>query len=274
MSLLTVDKEKCRRDGICTEVCPAAIIEFKEKDAFPTVINGGKLFCINCGHCVAACPHDAMSHRLMKSADCPPIKKELHISPEQIEQFLRSRRSVRVYKDKIVEKALLTRLIDIAHYAPSGHNLQPVNWLVIHDKEAVQRLAGLVADWMRHLIDENSPLAAAMHLDRVISAWQDGKDRICRSAPHLIVAHARKDNPTAPAACTIALTYLELATVPLGFGACWAGYFNTAANFWPPLQTALKLPDNHMPFGAMMVGYPKFRYHRLPSRKPSRVVWR
>ncbi|MBW2539711.1 MAG: 4Fe-4S binding protein, partial [Deltaproteobacteria bacterium] len=32
MSLLTVNQEKCERDGICAEVCPAAIIEFKDKD--------------------------------------------------------------------------------------------------------------------------------------------------------------------------------------------------------------------------------------------------
>ncbi|MEA3232935.1 MAG: 4Fe-4S binding protein [Thermodesulfobacteriota bacterium] len=34
MSLLNVDPGKCNRDGICIEVCPAGIIEFKEKDAF------------------------------------------------------------------------------------------------------------------------------------------------------------------------------------------------------------------------------------------------
>lgn len=36
MSLLTVDKEKCERDGICIEICPVSIIEFKDKYAFPT----------------------------------------------------------------------------------------------------------------------------------------------------------------------------------------------------------------------------------------------
>ena len=57
MSLLTVDQEKCERDGICTEVCPAGIIEFKDKDAFPTLVDGGDKLCIRCGHCVAVCPY-------------------------------------------------------------------------------------------------------------------------------------------------------------------------------------------------------------------------
>jgi len=274
MPILNVDQEKCNRDGICIEVCPARIIEFKETDAFPTLVDEGESFCINCGHCVAVCPHGAMSHRKMKPADCPPVKKELLLTPEQMEQFLRYRRSIRAYKDNPIEKELVSRLIDIARYAPSGVNLQPVNWLVIYDSDNVQELTGLVVDWMRHLVKEDSPLSAAMHLGRMVSAWEDGKDRICRNAPHLIIANAHKTDRTAPAACTIALAYLELATVPLGLGACWAGYFNAAANFWPPLQTALALPKDHVCFGAMMVGYPKFKYHRLPLRNDPRVTWR
>ena len=274
MALLNVDLEKCKRDGICIEVCPACIIEFKEAGAFPSLIDGGEVFCINCGHCVAVCPHNAMSHEAMRSADCPPVRKELILTSDQMEQFLRNRRSIRVYKDKQVEKSLLTRLIEIARYAPSGHNLQPVNWQVIYKKETIRQLTGRVINWMQHLINEGSPLATDMHLDRVVDAWEDGRDRICRDAPHLIIAHAPKEDRTAPAACTIALAYLELAAAPLGLGACWAGYFTAAAIFWPPMLAALKLPDGHIPFGAMMVGFPRFKYHRLPLRNEPKISWR
>jgi nitroreductase/NAD-dependent dihydropyrimidine dehydrogenase PreA subunit len=274
MSLLNVDPDKCKRDGFCIEVCPACIIEFKEKEAFPTLIEDGESFCIQCGHCVAVCPHDAMSHQQMSSAACPPVQKKLNLTPEQMEQFLRNRRSIRVYKDKPVEKARLTRLIDIARYAPSGHNLQPVNWLVIYKKEDIRPLAEHVVGWMRHLIDEKYQLAADLHLDRVVSAWEEGSDRICRNAPHLIVAHAPKEDRTAPAACTIALAYLELAATALGLGACWAGYFHAAANFWPPMQEALSLPGDHIAFGFMMVGFPKFKYQRLPLRNKPKITWK
>jgi ferredoxin len=47
---LSVDQEKCKRDGICAAVCPASIIEFKFKEAFPTVIEGGDELCLRCGH--------------------------------------------------------------------------------------------------------------------------------------------------------------------------------------------------------------------------------
>jgi len=274
MSLLTVDQEKCKRDGICAEVCPAGIIELKDKDAFPSLVVGGDEICIRCGHCVAVCPHGAMSHAIMKPEDCQSVNEEWLFGPKEVEHFLRYRRSIRNYKDKQIEREILTKLIDVAKFAPSGHNLQPVRWLVIHEKEEVQRLAAFVIDWMRYLIKEESPLVAALHLDRVVSSWEQGKDPICRKAPHIIVAHAHKEDRTAPSACTIALTYLELAASSFDLGACWAGYFNAAATLWPPMQKELGLPEGNVSFGAMMVGYPKFKYQRLPLRNDAEIMWR
>jgi nitroreductase len=215
-----------------------------------------------------------MSHEAMSTAECPPIRDELNLQPDQIGQFLRSRRSVRIYKKKEVDRDVLTRLIQLASFAPSGHNTQPVDWLVIYDSDEVQRLAAMVAQWMGSLIEEGSPLAAALHMDRTVAAWQSGTDRICRGAPHVLIAHAPKDERTAPAACTIALTYLELACPAFGLGACWAGYFNAAANSWPPLGAALDLPPGHVSFGAMMLGQPKFKYSRLPLRNEPKIIWR
>jgi nitroreductase/NAD-dependent dihydropyrimidine dehydrogenase PreA subunit len=274
MVLLSVDQEKCKRDGICAAVCPASIIEFKFKEAFPTLIGGGDELCLHCGHCVAVCPHGALSHEVMNTTECPPVRDELNLQPDQVEQFLRSRRSIRTYKKKQVDRDVLTKLIKLASFAPSGHNTQPVNWLVIYDSDEVQRLAGIVAEWMGSLIKEGSPLAATLHMDRVVAAWEAGEDRICRGAPHVLIAHAPKDERTAPAACTIALTYLELATLTFGLGACWAGYFNAAANSWPPMAEALGLPEGHVSFGAMMVGRPKFKYPRLPLRNEPKTIWR
>lgn len=274
MSLLQIDREHCHRDGICADVCPALIITLEEDHGYPALVQDGAERCIRCGHCVAVCPHGALSHTAMAVEDCPAIEKERMPDAAQVEQFLRARRSIRCYKKDPLDRATLARLIDVASYAPSGHNFQPVCWLAVQTPEEVQRLAAMVVDWMRHLMEEKSPMVAAMHLDMVVAAWDKGYDRICRNAPHLIVAHAAKANPMAPAAVTIAVTYLELATASMELGGCWAGYFNLAANVWPPLQEALALPEGHVPFGTMMVGRPKYRYQRLPLRNEPQIIWR
>ena len=171
-----------------------------------------------------------------------------------------------------MEREVLAKLMDVARYAPTGRNAQLVRWLVIDDKKEVRRLAGIIIDWIRHLLKEQNPIAGRNRLDRVVAAWEAGFDRICRSAPALIITHAPKDYLTAAADCAIALTYFELAASAFGLGACWAGFVYLAANQWPPFQQALGLPEGDTCL-AMMLGHPKYRYHRIPQRNDAVVEW-
>lgn len=274
MSLFSIDREKCRRDGICAEECPAGIISTRNEEGFPFPVEGAGSLCINCGHCVAVCPRGALSLKTMSPEECLPVAGEGFLSRDQASGFLRSRRSIRTYLEKPVEHDLIKGLIDVACYAPSGHNSQPVKWLVIRDRSEVLRLSGFVIDWMKYMISEKPEMALPMHMDLVVASWERGEDRICRGAPHVIVAYAAENLPTAPAACTIALTYLELAAYSMGLGACWAGYFNVAAMFYPPMKKALELPQGCQSYGAMMIGYPKHRYKRIPLRNNPEITWR
>ena len=165
-------------------------------------------------------------------------------------------------------------MIELARYAPTGHNSQSVEWLVLGNRDELKQLAGITVDWMRWMQDNMPEIALSFHLDRTISRWEDGEDVVLRNAPGLIVAHAAQDDRIAPTSGTIALTYLELAATSMGLGCCWAGYFNAAATTFPPMMEALPLPEGHQCLGAMMVGYPKFKYYRLPLRKQPRITWR
>lgn len=273
MGLFSVDRAKCKRDGLCVAECPSRLIEM-EGEQFPAPIASAEDLCINCGHCVAICPHGALSLSTMKPDDCPPVNKEFLLNPEHAEHFLRYRRSIRNYRSEPVERAIITRLIETARYAPSGHNLQPVHWMVVDDASEIHRLSGLVIDFMAAMIKDHPEIAGPMHFDRVVEAWEKGLDRVLRGAPCLIVAHALQSLSTAQSACIIALTYLELAATSLNLGTCWAGYFNAAATYFPPMMKALALPAGHQSFGAMMVGYPKYTYQRLPLRNAPRITWR
>ena len=275
MSLITVDPELCNRDGICAAECPMKIIAFDAKGgATPALFDGAEPMCMNCGHCVAVCPTAALTHKNLSPADCLPVNADWLPDPVRAEHFLRSRRSIRVYRKKPVPREDMKKLLNIARYAPSGHNLQPVKWLVVDGPEKVQQLAAHVADWMRFMIKEHPQMAGAMHFDIVVGAWESNVDVICRNAPALVLTYAGKNDRTAPAACTLAMAYLDLAAPSLGLGSCWAGYFGVAAAQWPGLQEALALPEGCITYAAMMVGTPKFKYHRMPARKPVDVTWR
>jgi len=274
VSALIVDKEKCNSCGICVETCPTAIIEIASGDSFPRWVNDAPERCIACGHCVAVCPLAAIAIDTMKPEDCAPLMKDALPTPEQAELFLRSRRSIRVYKDELVPRDKIEKLIDIARYAASGQNGQPLHWLVIQDPKEVNRLAGMVVDWMRGAIEAKPQMAKAFRFDTIVTAWEGGEDRVMYGAPHAIVCHAPTNSPMAQLDAPIGLTYLELAAHALGLGACWAGWFQLGAMMHPPMQEALRLPEGHRSYGAMMIGHPKFKYARIPLKRTPPVIWR
>lgn len=274
MSTLIVNQDKCNTCGICIHECPTGIIETKDTAVFPIWVEGGDERCIKCGHCVAVCPLAAIGIEAMMPQDCALVRKELLLSPEQVEHFLKTRRSIRTYRPELVPRETLEKLIDIASYAASGHNMQPLSWLIIEDSQEVKRLAGLVADWMRVATREMPELANFLDFDSIVNDWEQGRDRIMRSAPHAIVVHAPADNMMAPGDAPIALTYLEIASHGLGLGACWAGFLMMGATFYAPVMEALQLPEGHKYMGALMVGYPQYKYSRIPLKNKPHIIWR
>ena len=274
MSLFEVDDAGCNRCMMCVLECPAGVITMDSPKALPSLAEGGEERCIVCGNCVSVCAHGAFRHRAMGPEDLVSVSKRQLPTAAQGERFLKSRRSVRVYRKKPVPRESLAKLIDIARYAPSGHNSQPVQWLVIEDPKETKRLAGIVAEWIRAAIQTVPEIASQWHFDLMVGAWDMGIDVILRGAPHVIVAHAPKDLPLADQNCHIALTTLELAAYSQGLGACWAGWFQMVANSYPPMMEALQLPEGHQCFGAMMIGYPKYRYSRIPLRNEPVIIWK
>jgi nitroreductase/NAD-dependent dihydropyrimidine dehydrogenase PreA subunit len=272
MGLITVDEERCKKDGLCAAECPAVIIRLP-KDGFPEMVAGGEETCLRCGHCVAVCPHGALSHQHCTREECPPIDPKLVLTERQAMQFLRTRRSVRRYQDKPVEREKIQRLIEIARYAPTGSNSQLVEWLVVDDKSKIKEFAGLTIDYYRRLLKEEPQAAAYASLPRAIAAWDAGYDAVLRNAPAVVVASAPQEAFNGMIDVTLALSYLDLMAPVFGLGTCWAGMLQRALRFAPPVKEALGVPAGHPHHYPMMLGYPKVKYYRLPERKPPKITY-
>jgi nitroreductase/ferredoxin len=273
MELLRIDESKCKKDGFCVRECPTTIIRIGGK-GFPETISGGEANCLSCGHCVAICPHSALSHAQIPIQRSPAIREELRIDEEQATQFLRSRRSIRYFLDKSVEKGKIQRLIEVARYAPTGGNSQMVEWLVLNDKSRIKEIAGLTADWVRQLIKNPQVVAASPYLPLAVDAWDAGSDSILRGAPALIIAMAPQEAVmTGMVDLTLALSYLDLLAPTIGLGTCWAGLLQGALVNSPSVKKTVGIPETYPHHYPLMLGYPDVKFYRVPERKTPKIVF-
>ena len=270
-TIVKVDENLCINCGSCIRACPGGLITKKD---FPVAIENAWDLCIDCGHCVAICPTWAMHQRAMNPEDCVPI--DIHLVPQwdKVKQYLASRRSVRTFIKRPIEKEKIEQLLDIARFAPNGANRQVIKWVVINDPAKAHQMAKMTIDWMKAVKEKNPALYQEANLEVFVSSWDGGENRISRGAPCIIMACAQKDERTAPPAAMIAIAQIQIAAQALGLGTTFTGSINTAAQGYPPLLEMLGIPEGFIPFGTFVIGYPAETYVRIPTRKPVDVSWK
>jgi len=298
MGLITVDAEECTLCGNCLEECPFRLLEMKTKKSLPTPkeieVRSAEERCINCGHCMAVCPVGALtlhgsSHGLMGTPgvqspeDCLQIRPELNVSREQMAQLLTGRRTHRAYTDKDIPRETIAEIIDVARYAPSGHNSQITQWLVISDKKEIRRIGQAVIDFMKANKEPNMELPYPWDYygtdsDRIVDLWEKGEDSIFRGAPHLVILYGPafiKDYFIAREQAGIRQVYLEMAAIPHGIRTVWNGFLTAATMMHPPAQEVVGrlIPEGFDLFDSISLGYPKNKYRRIPLRLKPIIQW-
>jgi len=270
-SIINVNRELCINCGSCIRACPGGLIR---KEDFPVPVENSWDLCINCGHCVAICPTGAMVQRSGGPDDCQQI--DIHLIPQwdRVRQYLITRRSIRGYVRKPVEKEKILQLLDVSRWAPNGGNRQVLRWLVINDHAQVHRIAEMTIDWMKAVKEKNPALYQEAKLKLFVKPWETGQNRISWGAPCVIIVYAPKDERTAPPAAYIAVHQIQLAAPALGLGTTFTGTINTASQSYPPLIEAMKIPEGYITYGTFVIGYPTEKYLRIPVRKPLEVTWR
>jgi nitroreductase/NAD-dependent dihydropyrimidine dehydrogenase PreA subunit len=248
----------CKKDGACVAVCPARVLAL-DTNGFPEEVADN---CIFCGHCVAVCPHDALTHSGLPQEPFLPAAKKLP-TPAAIDGFLMSRRSVREFKDRPIAHATLETLLDVARRAPTASNSQKLHWIVAGDSSKVHDLSVEAMNWLRI-----AGIGAAQQ-----KQWDEGYDFILRGAAAVVVACAPADYGWGKQDCAIALTYLELAAEARGLGVCWAGYLTRVAATHAPIRQMLSVPEGFAVHGGLMLGEHKYSYRLIPPRKPLSVQW-
>jgi nitroreductase/NAD-dependent dihydropyrimidine dehydrogenase PreA subunit len=278
MGKINVSEEKCTSCGDCVAVCSSAILSFKEDK----IEIAEEEHCTLCGHCLAVCPAEAISVETLDKAEFSDLPKDITLSPDTVNSFLRRRRSCRVFSEKEVPREALEKLIDIARYAPTGHNSQNFEFLVIRNRELIRELAKRTATFFGNLHKMLSapgvqvPPWLQAHMRGFRLNWQycqEGKDRIFRNAPALILIHAPSENVSSAQNCHLAMAHIMLQAQAMGLGTCIVGYFLTALEKDPSIIKELDIPKENKIFTCCTVGYPAITFRKLVQRKPPVVRW-
>jgi nitroreductase/Pyruvate/2-oxoacid:ferredoxin oxidoreductase delta subunit len=270
---VVVDQERCLHDGLCVSSCPVYALELKPglAGAVPASSQGER--CVRCGHCVSVCPAGALALTFMPRSELRLVNAADALRPEQAEQLLQARRSIRRYRDKLVSRETIERALDSARFAPSGINRQPVAWTVVSGRDTVHKVAAGVLEWAGALVEQKHPVAERLGFSRFLVAWKNGEDLILRDAPHVVLAHTPTADPSGATSATIAMTYFQLAASALGLGTCWAGYLQLALTMSPAVANLAGIPEGRQSHAATMLGYAKHAYPAIPPRNPLEVTW-
>jgi nitroreductase len=145
------------------------------------------------------------------------------------DELLRTRRSVRKFKNKPIEKERLDEILDSIKLAPSAKNLQSYEVFVLEGQARKDEMAKACFD-QAHV----SGAAAVLVFCADSSRGGTGKAGF----------YATLD-------ATIATFTAMLKAWDLGIGSCWIGKFND-----DEVRKALGLPDNLAPIAVLPLGYP------------------
>ena len=151
------------------------------------------------------------------------------IDMEAIEAIM-SRRSIRKYTDKKIPEEIITKLLKAAMNAPSAHNRQPWHFIVLDDRETLNK----VPEYHQY-------------------------SKMLENASHAIVVLGDNEVQTSDFwihDCSAATMNILIAANALGLGAVWLGVHPYEALI-EGTKKLFNVPAHVTPLGIISLGYPE-----------------
>jgi len=148
-------------------------------------------------------------------------------------EAIKKRRTIRRYEQKEIPVGILEKLVDAARLAPSGANFQPWEFIIVNEKDMVDKVFPTLA-WAGYLGKEGPP--------------PEGK----RPVSYIVVLINKEIKaPTPLRDVGAAVENILLAAVEEGIGTCWIGSVDRKK-----LAEILEVPPTHEIDCVVALGYP------------------
>lgn len=276
--LHVVDAETCLGDGICAEVCPEDILELVDEKV--ATVDGRADACILCGQCVAVCPTESLTMPILAMEDFRRLPRQ-PFGYEEFFDFLRLRRSVRVFKDKPVEREVIQKILDAAATAPMGVPPHTTEVVVIADREELDFLLQEFVKEYEFLVKGfSNPIIRTMirfkagaedyhtlkhfivdvarHANEVYH--ERGGDNYLRDAPVLLLFHGNRWTMSYEENAHLVCHHSMLAALSLGLGSTIIGLIPPVVDRSKFLRDRYGIPKDNKVLTSLVLGYPKYKY--------------
>jgi nitroreductase len=184
----------------------------------------------------------------------------------ELVKAVRTRRSVRKYKNDRLPEQTLRELITLATWAPSAMNCQPWSFAVVENKDFLKKLS------------ESSKAAllankdAMTRLERYRNILSDPQFDLFYGAPVLVLIYGNKNIPTYVYDCSMAALNLMLAAWDKDIGSCWIGFVAGTANT-PEIKNELNVPEGYEMVAPVILGYRDGPAGKSARKEPEIVKW-
>jgi len=287
--MIHIDQERCKACGICGYICPRHITETIESDnSRVTIISSERLdLCMECGHCMAICPNEAIYVNGLNSKEFDPAK-ELDIDENQLLTLMKQRRSVRRYRKESVPRETLNRIIEAAHQSPTGTGRRTTGIIILDNPETIDMLSEMVYELYEKL-DRNlqNPIARFFIRRQVgqkmmntlqdfvmpgmrwyIRWYRENKsNEIMRDCPALMLFHSPILEPMGAENCLVTAFHAIFMAQVVGIGTCFNDLIPQACNRVPEIRRLLDLPKDREVYSSITLGYPKVKFKRTIPRR-------
>ena len=212
--MIEIISELCIRCGYCVENCPSNLFTM-DQDVVKVEFDE---YCILCGHCIAICPEDAVRHEKLDYTRFQEIQTPLRVNPQDLYTLFQTRRSIRNFEEKAISRALLYQLISEARYAPTGSNLQNIEYLILQNQAIppfVTNVRNFYANVLQIFQSSQSEDPTTLRRIRKWGYWlseaEKGRDALFYNPPCIIIVFAPSDDSMASLNVGFTVAYLMLA---------------------------------------------------------------
>lgn len=259
MNERVIDYNNCVGCGLCVNDCVNHYLQLVVDDKGKKIahfLDRGR--CINCGHCNAICPQNAI-----KGGELV----EFLYDSDSLLLLMASKRSIRKYnRDSNISETVLNKILFAGETAPTGGNRKSSKIILV--KEQLVNIYNKILDFLVEDVVKKGPISP---LYVPIMRLNENREDVLWNAEYLVLFVGA---PSAVIDSAIAAERMQLEAHSLGVGTVYRGDLLAGINNVPEIRDLLEIRKNESALVAFAMGNTMIKYQREAIKNNHKVIYK